>query len=182
VIDAIKQWLSEQGMTESRQGETPDRTVLIGPEDRWISVYDEATEGQDEEKLHAVAKHLSSVTGGAAITVLVHDSDVLRMGLFENGHPIEEFDSNPTYFGGKKRKSPPVTQWYRFLVDGKEPAELRKVMQEEKLFAEDTLRRLAELMAIDADRCQLDSTTLTMKIRSMSYCAFVARFVRRASD
>ena len=84
---------------------------MIGPAGRWISVYDEAPESQDESTLREVAEHLSATLEHAVITVLVHDSDVLRLSLFEPGGLRAEYDSNPEFSGGQKPKTFPVTDW-----------------------------------------------------------------------
>ena len=74
------------GMERCLGDQPADRTIVVrgGPGD-WVSVYDEATEGQDTKLLDGLAKALSQGTNTHAVAVLVHDSDVLRLALFENG-------------------------------------------------------------------------------------------------
>ncbi len=174
LVAAIVSYLGELGFSEPKEGEEPDRSVLVGSDGRWISVYDEVTEGQREDDLHAFAAHLSSALGTIAVSVLVHDSDVLRLGLFEEGKKLAEFDSFPGYFGGKKKKQKtPVKPWAKCLAPGHDTAELAQVFEKEKLFAEDTLERVAALTGMDfaqaalgfryAERSELEFTSLRFR-------------------
>lgn len=134
---------------EAATNEEADRSILVGPQGPWIAVYDEDTEEQNEEKLDRLAKHLSTTLDSSAITVLVHDSDVLLLGLFENGRILERFDSNPEFSGRKRRRKISALEWTRFLIPGRTQQELEAALYEEKLFAENTLGRIAELLGMD---------------------------------
>ena len=60
-------------------------------------VFDEASERQDES-LPTLAVELSKRFRCAALAVLVHDSDVLLLNLFESGRERDGYNSAPTYF------------------------------------------------------------------------------------
>jgi hypothetical protein len=101
VIDAIRDQAWQDGLTllDGDAALTADRTVVIGGDDRWISVYDEATEDQDAEKLTRLATLLSRATGGAAVSVLVHDSDATYLELFFGGVHRDRWCNRPDWFG-----------------------------------------------------------------------------------
>ena len=44
VFEDVLELLTKQGLSPTKDGETPDRTVLIEDAQDWISVYDEACE------------------------------------------------------------------------------------------------------------------------------------------
>src|SRR5262249_15825690 len=83
LIAAIHRFAAGTGFPALREGEAPDRTIIVGPAGAapWIAVYDEATEDQDMRKLEALAGDLSAALGTAAVTVLIHDSDALELRL-----------------------------------------------------------------------------------------------------
>src|SRR5258708_18444590 len=73
--------MAGQTYVEARSDEQSDRTVLVGPAEPWIAVFDEVTESQDEGVLEQLAIALTSATKTPAVTVLVHDGDLLRLAL-----------------------------------------------------------------------------------------------------
>src|SRR5690348_10112384 len=80
VIAALRQRAAEAGLEEDEtieDDEDAERVVMIGPAgpERWIAVYDQLTEDQDPDSLRELGEALSQV-GAAAVTVLVHDSDI----------------------------------------------------------------------------------------------------------
>jgi hypothetical protein len=101
VIAAIREQAWQDGLTllDGDDAVDADRTVVIGGDDRWIAVYDEATEDQDSTKLTRLATAITRATGGAAVTVLVHDSDATYLGLFANGEERDRWCNRPDWFG-----------------------------------------------------------------------------------
>jgi hypothetical protein len=164
VIDALRGRLAEQGFAELSQadieaGTEPDRGIVVGPatDARWISVYDELCENQDEAAIRGLAEHLSR-GGGTAIGVLDHDSDVLRLWLCQDGQLVDTFDSNPNYFVGVSPDLPGqlteeelelvrghADRWQEVLTHGATADQLEGVWREKVVFAEDMLGRLAPL-------------------------------------
>ena len=55
-----------------------------------------AHRGQDPESLSELGAALSG-SGAAAVTVLVHDSDILQLGLFQDGTELDRYDNYPNY-------------------------------------------------------------------------------------
>jgi hypothetical protein len=61
-------------------------------------VYDREAEEQDTAVLQGLAEQLSRQFHVPALAALVHDSDVLWYGLFEDGRRLDEYKSEPAYF------------------------------------------------------------------------------------
>jgi hypothetical protein len=86
-----------------------DREAYISaPERGCIVVYDSQTEDQDVEALKTLATSLSRELRCAALSVLVHDDDVLVYLLHEGGKLLDEYTSAPSYFdsGAAESQSP----------------------------------------------------------------------------
>src|SRR5215469_15567249 len=64
----------------------------------WVTVYDEASDQQDDGILKRTAAELSKQLGTAVLAFLVHDSDIAIYWLCENGVLIDEFNSAPDYY------------------------------------------------------------------------------------
>jgi hypothetical protein len=154
--------------------EDADRVIYIGPVTAgpWISVYDEATEDQDDVSRRSLAARLSQVVG-AAVSVLVHDSDVLELRLWQRGTEVDVYNSAPDYFEladqistGKEplalpldyERTPPIgtaALWAPVLASDATPEALLAAWTIHDLFAEDTLARLAPLFNWDLTGCQV---------------------------
>lgn len=65
----------------------------------WITVYVEATETQEFSLLSSLGHGLSRQLETLAYATLVHDGDVFLYYLAENGRRMDEFNSDPEYFG-----------------------------------------------------------------------------------
>jgi hypothetical protein len=69
------------------------------PQNGWVTVYDEASDDQDDRIIDEVGRGLSRALSTSVLAFLVHDSDIFHYWLFQKGELIDEFDSNPEYFG-----------------------------------------------------------------------------------
>jgi hypothetical protein len=74
------------------------RAAISPAHNGWITLYDETSESQDPDERHRVAQALSAALHTFVLAFLVHDSDILHYLLYENGHLLDEFDSQPDYF------------------------------------------------------------------------------------
>ncbi len=88
-IEALRAIAKKDGLVATDDASGADRTMLVLAEGDWISVYDEGCEGQNQDALDALAAALSKKTRGPAVTILVHDSDVLELRLFRDGKRID---------------------------------------------------------------------------------------------
>ncbi|MDI1432521.1 hypothetical protein [Polyangium sorediatum] len=144
----------EEGAELCAEGAEPDRTVLIlGPNKQgWVSLYDERTEGQDQARLDDLAALTSRALDAPALTVLVHDSDVLCMDLFDKGACVDRYNSHPSYFGEEadagdaEDLSGHPERWVKGFGLALSAAELRAIWSGKELFAEVTLAETARAL------------------------------------
>jgi hypothetical protein len=141
ILELIPRLVAEKGLVPCADGETPDRSIVVGAVGAWIGVFDEITESQNVKLLDALAKALSEATSRPALAALVHDSDHLLLRLFEGGKLVDEVDR-----GKKKGK---LDLWSRLVAPDKAEA-LRAAFAAQDLFAEQTLGEIAGLLGIDA--------------------------------
>lgn len=161
-IDEITAWLEEhlggEGLLRVEPGEEADRSVLVVPGEPFTTVYDSRSD-EVGEPAKALAKGLSRGLGVAAFSVLVHDSDVLLLSLYQRGKRRSRYDSNPGYFSGKLRKprrpDKKARAWEGLLAPGKTIEDLVPVFSGEDLFAEAALPLLAEALGTEPGRLVL---------------------------
>lgn len=67
----------------------------------WISVYPRSSESQDPQILRTLAMSLSKQLDTGVFGFLVHDSDLFWYVLCESGRQVDEYESDPGYFGGE---------------------------------------------------------------------------------
>jgi len=167
LLQALREHLAREGYAElaseeaAGEGEDADRSILLGPAGRWIAVYDEESESQDELPLHALAASLSAALETVALAILVHDSEVLRLGLFDTGRPLALHDSNPSFSAGepgrlgKGRRARVRTNgtdlevWRELLDEGTDPSSLIAVLEDQGQPTEAQLDRIANLIGLD---------------------------------
>lgn len=184
VTHALTSLAAERGMIPCADASTTaDRTVVLRPSEvGWLSVYDEGTEDQDAQGLDVLARELSRAIGGMAVTVLVHDSDVLQLALFRRGKCLDRYDSHPAYFCDgepSKKELAKVAgnpdRWAPLLTEGHRPEDLALAWREKKLFAEATLARTSELLGWAEGRAAvgfryLDDAGLGEGVIRLRYC------------
>lgn len=156
VVTAIRADAHARGMDELDVESGADRgVVILPPENGWITIYDEATEGQDAASLERLAQAVTSAIDSWAFTASVHDSDVLDLRLYHAGKSCDRLDTAPGYFGGRvsKKQREAVagdpTKWRALISDENALAEAWRA---DNLFAERTLTRTCELLGVDARR------------------------------
>ncbi|HJT77366.1 MAG TPA: hypothetical protein VJ739_09220 [Gemmataceae bacterium] len=144
--DAVRRALEEAA------GEQPCRFLLGTALRGWVAAYPEM-HGQDERVVKAIVERFP----GEVLHVLVHDSDIFAYGFYRNGEAVDEYNSCPDYF---EEAEPHVRESCRgqpdllahLLAPGKTVAELRQLLSPEEagggVFADDLLRRFAELLAL----------------------------------
>lgn len=145
--------VSELGYGLASEGEAADRTISFARSGSWIAVYDEATDSH-AVPLAELAAMLSRELSAPAITVSVHDSDVLDLELWEAGERRDVYSSAPSYFDEPSDEqlravAGKPAAWRSLLARGRTEEELRSAFTKELSFAEDTLREIAELLGLD---------------------------------
>jgi hypothetical protein len=177
LMQALQAHLAREGyaelVSEEAAGagdEDADRSILLGPAGRWIAVYDEESESQDERPLHALAAVLSAALETVALTILVHDSDVLRLGLFEGGRQLGHYDSNPSFSAGEpgeprklgkrqgakaRTKETDLDVWRALLDEGADSAALIAALKDHDQQTEAQLDSIANVIGLDGAQATL---------------------------
>ncbi|MBN1120576.1 MAG: hypothetical protein JXJ17_05820 [Anaerolineae bacterium] len=122
-----------------------DRTIYIGPADRWIVVADTFASNRD------IAQMLSEKFATSALSTEVADSDVAFYMLYENGNLIDEYNSRPGIYDEEPeeryeelRGKPEL--WEHLLLPDFTTDDLRKVWDSRPLFAEDIVWQTAKMI------------------------------------
>ena len=147
----VEHRLGDDGLVPAADGEPADREILIVPGDRWLAFYDARTEDQDN-RVEVWARDISQAFDTDAFSVLVHDSDVLALALFERGKPRDRFDSNPEFSGKQRSSTTPearAAKWASILAPGHDTRELAAVFAAKGVFAEAALDALAPAIGTD---------------------------------
>lgn len=160
VVDCLVSVLREDGFVRPDAGQSSDRTVLVAAGSSGIGVYDEICDKPREEVAARLASELSRRLETHAVTILVHDSDVLVLELFGSGELLDRFNSNPGLFGEASTSERTAlrgkpARWNPVLLPGVRSASLGAVWRKRKLLADDTLREIAQLLGIEQDRALL---------------------------
>jgi hypothetical protein len=156
----LRRVLREDGFLPVEADQASDRTILVANGPNWIGVFDELCDEQRQDEAQRLASQLSRELETHAVSILVHDSDVLWLELFDSGTLIDGFNNYPDYFGkisSEERKSARGTpeHWSAVLTPGTPPAALRAIWRKQKAFAEDTLQETAALLGLDANQAQV---------------------------
>jgi hypothetical protein len=129
----------------------------------WTSLYEERASQQDDERIRDLAAALTKELCVPAIAFLVHDSDIARYWLFDNGRLLDEFNSCPDYFGddptGDGRSGPAggkIDILLRYCRSGVREDELTAILAEQAVFAESVIEQLADALGIDGERALAD--------------------------
>jgi hypothetical protein len=146
----------------NRRGVT--RYRVVPAKSGWTSVYEEQASEQDDRRIRELAGGLSEDLHVAAIAFMVHDSDIACYWLFDNGHLLDEYNSDPDYFGNSDGPPSPsggrTDVLLRYCRPGVRQDELAAILAEETVrsttFAEHLIQRLARALGIDRNRAIAD--------------------------
>jgi hypothetical protein len=189
VVRALRQHLGVR-YAEAAAGEEPDRVILVGPPGAggWVPVFDEESEGQDEGVLHGLARPISRETGGAVVTVLVHDSDVAYLRLFERGEQVDSWVSDPGW-GGQRltadqrravRGQP--GRWAGLLAGGATPQDLQRAWKARPVLAEHSVSAVARLLGMDETLAATGYRYLTQEGVPAGFASLALRLRERPPD
>ena len=132
----------------------------------WVTVYDEATESQDEKSLMRLAQGLSKALNTAVFGFQMHDSDIAVYYLCQKGELVDEFDSCPNYFGDRisdkdRQKVRGVTdKLLPLCIAGTSREQIDAIIHPESdedfpVMAEDIITNLGMLLGLDENRITL---------------------------
>ena len=104
---------------------------------------------QDERHLTGLAQHLSGALSTRAVATLVHDSDVFRAWLHEDGALSGQVDTWPSWPDGDPvPQSSGHSRWLAACAQPPSLAELKGWFTEDRTFAEDAWYQLAQALGI----------------------------------
>jgi hypothetical protein len=135
-----------------------NRYRVLAPKGGWTTLYEERASQQDDEWIHELTGGLSRDLHVAAFAFMVHDSDIARYWLFDDGRLIDEYNSFPDYFDMDASGEPSGPSGGRpdFLVRycraGVREKQLAAILTEDATFAESVIEQLAKALGIDPDR------------------------------
>lgn len=144
----------DQAAVASAVRQLPRRlgAFVAPPVDKWIAVYDEASDQPDEDRLSGYTVMLSAKLNTAAIGFMVYESDVLLYTLAENGQLLDQYSSWPDYFD----ESLPDSEMEALAGDPRclarlahvSPPQVNHILEGEHDFAEEKLADLARLLGL----------------------------------
>lgn len=131
------------------------------PHNGWVSVCEKRASTQDEAWIEHLARELSLRLGTACVAFMVHDSDIARYWLSDQGQLLDEFSSDPDYFdqvsaAERRRLQGRSDVFLRYCQQQVTRDEVEAVLRTDVTFAEDTVRDLAGFLGIDPDRALED--------------------------
>jgi hypothetical protein len=189
VVRALREHLGGR-YADAAAGEEPDRVILVGPPGAggWVPVFDEESEGQDETVLHDLARPLSRDTGSAVVTVLVHDSDVAYLRLFERGEQVDSWVSDPGWGGQRPtadqrravRGQP--ARWAGLLAGGATEQDLQRAWKARPVLAEHSVSAVARLLGMDEARAATGYRYLTQEGVPAGFVRLALRLRERPPD
>jgi hypothetical protein len=125
-----------------------DRCTLVGPAGPWIVVYDSVIDTQDVRALENLGAALSKAAGTHAVTILMHDSSHLLVGLFRAGKVTARYNAEHPV------DAPDLAPWRPVLARGAEGA-FADLLASDELDADATFDRVVELLGLDPARAYL---------------------------
>jgi hypothetical protein len=151
-VELVRQTLTEIGAKQVR---------LLPPAAGWVSIYEQRASQQEEPWIVRLAGELSSRLKTVCVAFLVHDSDIACYWLSDQGELLDEYNSSPDYFeevsaAEQRRVRGQPKIFLRYCRPGVTSEQIESVLRAEVVFAEDTIRQLAEFLGIDPNRAQGD--------------------------
>ena len=130
---------------------------VASPVKGWVSLYEQRASTQDEDWIARLAGEMSSRLRTVCVAFLVHDSDIARYWLIDQGQLLDEFNSIPDYFdevssAERRRVRGRADVFLRYCQPGVTRQDIERVLRAEVMFAEDTITRLAAFLGIDPER------------------------------
>src|SRR5215207_5234929 len=126
------------------------KNYRIAPaQQRWTSLYEEQASQQDDGRIRGLASGLSKDLNAAVVAFMVHDSDIACYWLFDQGRPVDDYNSCPGYFdddGGDGPSGGQTDALVRYCRPGVSEDDLAAILTGENVFAEAVVEQLAEAL------------------------------------
>lgn len=152
VSEALVRMATNGPYIEAKEDEFADRTILIFPTENpyWYVIFDEDAESQDIRISDELGKTVSKIVDVTAISILVHDSDYLRLGLFKDGDKKDTLKIRDHL----KRKGLKKKYWLELLAE-EDILGLGEKLKDMKSVSEDHLEIIADSLHWDKRYCFL---------------------------
>lgn len=124
LIERLRQFMRQQGLVEVAQEEQAERSLVVGPAERWIFIGDSAgsTEWADPEAFGDLSRALSLLA--PVVDIKMSDSAAVHFYLYRNGALVDKFGNAafPFYRFATTEEAMAYRgvpeQWTDLLVDG----------------------------------------------------------------
>lgn len=149
-LDQLAQALAERlDCDRVDSSDAADRDIAAIAASPWISFFDLSIPNMVTEELTDLGKQLSAVCGRPVMLTAVWDSDVFGFLVFEHGKQVDGYTSGRGLLPGRVKRwrlEKRAVEWSRAFQCDVSVDALSRLTQEGKLFAEDQLSRLADLL------------------------------------
>ncbi|MBM7568630.1 hypothetical protein [Paenibacillus sacheonensis] len=186
IQSAIRSWMKQTGYEEIPENDhsEADRTFLVGEvyNGRWLTVYDQELASQDGT-LEELAAFISRESSAPTVGVLVHDSDLMLLRLFEQGKRIDTVVNDLTMynemFGKSRKRNGSLNKWKPFLLPGRSEQELRQAWEKRTVFAEENVAAVAETVGWHPEECSSDYQRIEESSLSTLYTSLRFREINK---
>ena len=135
------------------------RALVTDSKNGWTTIYEEQSDSQDIEVLRGLTKSLSSKLKTTVVAMMVHDSDIFVYLFYERGELIDQFDSNPDYFGPvseaqKKEWRGNFAKLIPYAQKKTSAQDFKRVAEKEMIFEEERAGEFSQLLGIGPSRAK----------------------------
>jgi len=151
VIEYVTLFNLEDGYVVVENSDEADKTVIISEpaNSNWLSIYDEEFEDQGSKKFYKFSSDLSKHFNTSALSILVHDSDYMYVGLNINGK-LKDTISNLSKEIDFNKSKPNV--WSNILLENYTFEDIKNAWRNKSVFVEEFLREFAKFINIDTSK------------------------------
>lgn len=130
-----------------------DRTILIVPNNRFVSIFDDFAPYMYEDQFSIFPRRLSRTLDAPIVSLYVEDGDVIQLRLFQEGQLLDEYCNMP-WFVDETVPTGTVTGdaeiWVKQLKLDATPEELESAWSNLDLLGEQVVERLWEIFGGDS--------------------------------
>lgn len=149
LLDVLRGLLCSAETVEAADDEPAERTIIVARLDDgpWLTIFDD---GPPQES-YGMALAISERIGSPIVHLLVHDGDILQLGLHRAGDCIDQLSWDIFDEAREFPVSGDIGQWQRLLPQGSPPSAAADALVEtpENIMP---LNRLAELLELRAQQ------------------------------
>lgn len=148
VIEYITNYNEEAGFIKIDNEEDADKTIIISlsNDSEWLSIYDEEMEDQGSRKLNKLSSALSKQFKTTALSILVHDSDSMYVGLNIDGILKDSISNLSKEIDFNKSKP---NAWTDLFFNNYSFEDIKAAWQNKSVFIEDFLTEFAKFINLD---------------------------------